>query len=247
VQNNDEVHPIGDLTYGKYSISFRVYLPADKTGYFNTLSGFTGGAYEWAMECFFNSGGQGSLNAGGTGVASFTFPYNAWNLVELVVDIDNDAAEFKFNGTSIHTWTWSAGATGSGGQLQLAGSDFFGATAQDQMYIDDYTFTDLLVVSVEDTNEINDVNASLTYNLEQNYPNPFNPNTLIKYSVAKAEFVNVSIFNLLGEKVATLVNNNMQAGYYEINFNATSLSSGIYFYSIDAGNFKAVKKMLLMK
>jgi hypothetical protein len=131
--------------------------------------------------------------------------------------------------------------------MQLAGTDFFGSTAQDQMYVDDYTFTDLLIVSVEDSNEINDVNASITYNLEQNYPNPFNPNTLIKYSVAKDGFVNVSIFNLLGEKVATLVNNNMKAGSYEVNFDASFLSSGIYFYSIDAGDFKAVRKMVLMK
>ncbi len=248
VQNNDLVHPIGDLTYGKYSISFRTYLSTDKTGYFNTLSGFTGGAYEWAMECFFNSGGQGSLNAGGTGVASFTFPYNTWNQVELIVDIDNDEAEFKFNGNSIHTWAWTSGATGSGSQLQLAGTDFFGATAQDQMYIDDYTFTDLLVVSVEDANEINDdVNGSFAYNLEQNYPNPFNPSTSIKYTLAKDGFVNVSVLNLLGEKVATLVNNNMKEGSYEVNFNASSLSSGIYFYSIEAGDFKAIKKMVLMK
>ncbi len=85
------------------------------------------------------------------------------------------------------------------------------------------------------------------YSLDQNYPNPFNPSTLIKYAVAKDGFVNVSIFNLLGEKVATLVNGNMKAGSYELNFNASHLSSGVYFYSIEAGDFKAVRKMMLMK
>ena len=242
VQNNDVVHPLGDLTYGKYSISFRTYLATDRTGYFNTLSGFTGGAYEWAMECFFNSGGQGSLNAGGTGVASFTFPYNTWNLVELIVDIDNDLAEFKFNNTSIYSWPWSSGATGSGGQLQLAATDFFGATTLDQMYVDDYAIVDLHLVSVENTPLL--ANDFVLY---QNYPNPFNPSTLIKYSVAKEGFVNISVYNLLGEKVATLVNSFMKTGSYDISFNASSLSSGVYFYSINAGDFKAVKKMLLMK
>ncbi len=102
--------------------------------------------------------------------------------------------------------------------------------------------------SFEYSNEVNlGVNAPLTYNLDQNYPNPFNPSTVIKYSVAKDGFVNVSVFNLLGEKVATLVNSDMKAGSYDVNFNASSLSSGIYFYSINAGDFKAVKKMLLMK
>ncbi|MBE0538725.1 MAG: T9SS type A sorting domain-containing protein [Ignavibacterium sp.] len=102
--------------------------------------------------------------------------------------------------------------------------------------------------SSEYSNEINvDVTGPAQYSLEQNYPNPFNPSTLIKYSIAKDGFVNVSIFNLLGEKVATLVNNNVKAGSYEINFNASHLSSGVYFYSIEAGDFKAVRKMLLMK
>jgi len=102
--------------------------------------------------------------------------------------------------------------------------------------------------SYEYSNEINvDVTGPAQYSLEQNYPNPFNPSTLIKYSVAQDGFVNVSIFNLLGEKVATLVNSNMKAGSYELNFNASQLSSGVYFYSIEAGDFKAVRKMMLMK
>jgi len=65
--------------------------------------------------------------------------------------------------------------------------------------------------------------------------------------VAQDGFVNVSVFNLIGEKVATLVNGNVKAGSYEVNFNASSFSSGVYFYSIEAGDFKAVRKMMLMK
>ena len=98
------------------------------------------------------------------------------------------------------------------------------------------------------SDEINvEVSAPVKYSLDQNYPNPFNPSTSIKYSIANDGFVNVSIFNLLGEKVVTLVNTNMQAGSYEVNFNASQLTSGVYFYSIEAGSFKAVRKMLLMK
>ena len=148
------------------SASRFIWLSA-KTGYFNTLSGFTGGAYEWAMECYFNAGGAGSLNAGGTGAASFTYSYNTWNLVEIIVDLDNDLAEFKFNGNSIYTWPWSAGATGAGGQLQLAANDFFGATAQDQMYFDDYSFVDLNVVPVELTSftaNVSGNNVNLKWN-----------------------------------------------------------------------------------
>ncbi|MBK7230260.1 MAG: T9SS type A sorting domain-containing protein [Ignavibacteriales bacterium] len=102
--------------------------------------------------------------------------------------------------------------------------------------------------SFEYSSEINvEIGAPNTYTLDQNYPNPFNPSTLIKYSVAQDGFVNVSVFNLIGEKVATLVNGNVKAGSYEVNFNASSFSSGVYFYSIEAGDFKAVRKMMLMK
>mgnify|MGYP000026492615 FL=1 len=92
-----------------------------------------------------------------------------------------------------------------------------------------------------------EVNPPLTFALEQNYPNPFNPSTLIKYSLAKDAMVNVSVYNTIGERVATLVNGFQQAGRYEVSFNAGNLTSGVYFYSIEAGDFKSVKKMLLMK
>lgn len=92
-----------------------------------------------------------------------------------------------------------------------------------------------------------EVNPPLTFALEQNYPNPFNPSTLIKYSIAKDAMVNISVYNAIGEKVATLVNGLQQAGRYEVNFNAGKLTSGIYFYGIEAGNFKSAKKMMLLK
>jgi len=92
-----------------------------------------------------------------------------------------------------------------------------------------------------------DVTGPVEFALEQNYPNPFNPNTTISYSVAKAGFVNISVYNLLGEKVATLVNTTQEAGRYDVTFDASNIPSGIYFYSIEAGDFKSVKKMTLLK
>jgi hypothetical protein len=98
------------------------------------------------------------------------------------------------------------------------------------------------------SSEVNvEVNPPLVFALEQNYPNPFNPATTIKFSIPQDGFVNLSVYNLLGEKVATLVNSNQKAGRYEINFDANTFASGVYFYSIEAGSYKSVKKMLLMK
>jgi hypothetical protein len=95
------------------------------------------------------------------------------------------------------------------------------------------------------------------YQLEQNYPNPFNPSTRIVYSIPEDGIVKLAIYNMLGEEVAVIVNTTQKAGRYEVNFsaiggstsggNAYNLSSGVYVYRIEAGNFSAAKKMILMK
>lgn len=85
------------------------------------------------------------------------------------------------------------------------------------------------------------------FELMQNYPNPFNPATTIKFALPKSEFVRIRIYDILGKEVATLVNEQLQAGYFEYNFNASNLSSGMYFYKIDAGVYSDIKKMVLVK
>ena len=90
-------------------------------------------------------------------------------------------------------------------------------------------------------------NTPKQFRLLQNYPNPFNPATTINFTLPTPQNVSLDIFNSAGEKVATIVNESLQAGYHSINFNASKLSSGIYFYSIKAGDFVAVRKMILLK
>ncbi len=85
------------------------------------------------------------------------------------------------------------------------------------------------------------------YELSQNYPNPFNPSTVINYSIPVNGLVSLKIYNVLGQQVATLVNEVQTVGNYKTTFNATSLSSGVYFYKIEAGSFTSVKKMMFLK
>ncbi len=85
------------------------------------------------------------------------------------------------------------------------------------------------------------------FSLDQNYPNPFNPTTTIKFSVPEKANVSIKIFNSLGQIVNEVLNNNFDAGYYSINFNASNLASGVYYYRMDAGNFTQIKKMMLVK
>ncbi len=91
----------------------------------------------------------------------------------------------------------------------------------------------------------NEIPAS--YKLEQNFPNPFNPSTTIKYSVHKEGLVKIILYDVLGREVTSLVNEVKPVGNYEVNFNASNLTSGVYFYRMQAGNFVQAKKMILMK
>lgn len=85
------------------------------------------------------------------------------------------------------------------------------------------------------------------FNLSQNYPNPFNPSTTIKYAIPTSEVATLKVYDMLGSEVATLVNEEKPTGSYEVEFNASNLTSGIYFYKLQSGSFVETKKMLLLK
>jgi hypothetical protein len=85
------------------------------------------------------------------------------------------------------------------------------------------------------------------YNLSQNYPNPFNPTTSIQFSIPKESFVKLSVFNVIGQRIQVLVNQNMSAGNYKVNFDASKLNSGMYIYRIETADYTSVRKMLLVK
>lgn len=91
------------------------------------------------------------------------------------------------------------------------------------------------------------VGSADNYYLGQNYPNPFNPSTTIRYSISTPGYVSVNVFNLLGQKVETMVQDYRDAGTYELNFNATDLVSGIYIYTISVNEYTSSKKMILVK
>lgn len=327
-------------TSGKYRQSMRVYIPAGKAGYFNTLSEFefnTGGY--WAFECYFDVGGGGRFLTSTT--VNFTWTPATWMLVEIVTDLNSNVGEFWLNGTMIHSWVWTAGTSTGTGPLKLDATDFFGATVNDQMFVDNFSITDLLIpveltsftaqaslglvtlnwstaselnnqgfeiqrktingdissdwtmvafkegrgttsetqnyVYVDDISGLSidgaayrlkqiDYNGNfeyspevlvenlvpLAYGLDQNYPNPFNPSTVIKYQLPADNFVNLKVFNTLGQEVATLVNEAKTAGTHEVNFNANNLTSGVYYYilrvSQSNGSEKVfTNKMMLMK
>ncbi|MCZ6702304.1 MAG: T9SS type A sorting domain-containing protein [Ignavibacteria bacterium] len=105
--------------------------------------------------------------------------------------------------------------------------------------ITDYSFN-VTSVTAEDF-------QPMDFKLEQNYPNPFNPSTSIQYAIGSKQFVRLRVFDVLGKEVATLVNEELSAGSYKAEFNASDLISGIYFYELQAGRFVETKKMILLR
>ena len=91
------------------------------------------------------------------------------------------------------------------------------------------------------------IGTPVAYKLDQNFPNPFNPSTLISFTLPEDGFTRLTIFNSLGQEVKSLVNENLEAGYHQYNFNAVNLTSGVYYYKLEAGNFVQINKMMLLK
>ncbi|MBK7632779.1 MAG: T9SS type A sorting domain-containing protein [Ignavibacteriales bacterium] len=109
-----------------------------------------------------------------------------------------------------------------------------------------YNFTLLYKIIV--TGVMNEgSNIVATYSLSQNYPNPFNPTTKIQFSIPKSNKVVIKVFDILGTEIETVVNKEKPVGTYELNWNASNLPSGVYFYQLRAGNFVQTRKMILLK
>jgi hypothetical protein len=114
---------------------------------------------------------------------------------------------------------------------------------------DEWNFGENIIVTVIDM-PVNVENKNLqpeTFVLYQNYPNPFNPSTNFRFRIADFGFVSLKVYDVLGNEVATLVNEEKPAGEYEIEFSGKGLTSGIYFYNLSTRGFSETKKMILMK
>jgi hypothetical protein len=182
-------------------------------------------------------GGMGNMGCGehmefGSS-ATFQFHYTDAELQSK--NIDETTAQVKFWNNHINDWMIVQGATFD----LLNNTVSFSTDIVGNFYI----LTGDSPTSVESENEfiVND------FTLKQNYPNPFNPATTIEFTVSNSAEVNLSVYNLLGQKVAELVNNSFAPGSYKVKFDAARLSSGVYIYRLQSGTTTLVKKMQLLK
>lgn len=145
IMQNDDLVKLLEKNSGKWYTSFRMFVPTGKAGYFNILSDFTftTGGY-WAFECYFDPNGIGRLQTG-AGTTNFTWTPGQWNWVEVIVDLAANQAQFwmggsQSGGTLVLQWPWTNGSSTGTGPLVIDAIDFFGATALDEMYVDDFYF-----------------------------------------------------------------------------------------------------------
>ena len=113
-----------------------------------------------------------------------------------------------------------------------------------EIYFDDLRIVNKTTVGIP--SEVNN-NIPSDYSLGQNYPNPFNPSTQIKFGIPQSGFVRLEVFNILGQKVSTLIDKEMNTGYHVVNYDAEELASGIYIYTLSVNNFITSRKMLFLK
>ncbi|HGY55059.1 MAG TPA: T9SS type A sorting domain-containing protein [Caldithrix abyssi] len=135
--------------------------------------------------------------------------------------------------------------------FKVGSNRFFNPTLYgEDIYVDVYEgFTKADSFKVGTVTDLNQRRTSVSQDfiLQQNYPNPFNPSTVISYQLPGLSDVELTVYNALGQKVATLVREKQPAGQYSVNFDAGGLASGVYYCRLQAGNFRQVKKMLLIR
>jgi len=183
------------------------------------LSGFTAVAIDGTVKLNWTTATE--LNNSGFEILRCTENDNEWSTIGFVPGFGSttETHKYSFTDNDVATGKYS---------YRLKQLDFDGS----------FTFSEIVEA---------DVYPIYDFTLEQNYPNPFNPSTKIKYQIQVGGFVSLKVYDVLGKEVATLVNGEKSAGSYEIEFDASKLSSGVYFYNLRSGDFTQTNKMVLMK
>ena len=177
------------------------------------------------------------------GVASAAVAYGTWHWQKIVVDGQNISVTAWADGEAMPdtaTYSYEALTTTEAPSFILVGvtDDDSSSVQVDEIWYNERPAG----LGISDEAPI-----ASRYELGQNYPNPFNPTTHIRFNIPETANAKLTVFNVMGEEVATLVNGVMQAGGHTVSWNAASMPTGVYFYQLESGNFSQTKKLLLVK
>jgi hypothetical protein len=181
-------------------------------------------------------------------LTSFT-GYISQNKVNLTwtTATETNNSGFEIERKSVDEWEKIGFVPGSGTTTELRSYSFNDENLTSGNY--SYRLKQIDYNGLFDYSEVIEIEVGVPsqYSLEQNYPNPFNPVTTISYSLKDKGLVSLKVYDILGNEVATLLDKEMESGTYQYKFNASAIASGIYFYTLKAGDFLSTKKMILLK
>lgn len=255
---------LGDsvLTNGEqYKILYRSGIPVSENGYyiFERIDSSDGSVYrydnhggfpndEYKIDSLFAQPGD-TINCSREGFSSWGYYRTVCVSVrtDTVLGVATEVKEFR-DQSFIPGVNYEL-AKGFGFYSSLSCEFSCGSTGLVYAEIDGVSYGEKITSVEEDGNKI-----STNFHLSQNYPNPFNPTTKIEFSIPNVETpymaslpTNLVVYDILGREIQTLINKNLSPGNYEVEFDATELPSGIYFYKLSSGNFTETKKMMLIR
>ena len=181
--------------------------------------------------------------------ASITLALSTWYFV--AATFDGNTATIYLDGVPIETGTLAGPIVPDNNPLTMGlespGNNEFLQGKLDEIRIYNRALTPQEILNLTGVEDDNNSLVLNDFKLFQNYPNPFNPTTTVKYNILEREYITLKIYDIMGNEISTLVNEEKPSGSYQIHWNAVNLPSGVYFYSLKAGSFVETKKMILLK
>jgi hypothetical protein len=224
-----------DYTTGVYDFSLKMYMVSGYGGYFNIQQSATPGI-GWMFEVYFDDAGGGYINAGGNNAATVTYTPETWTAITVKMDLTNDLGEVIINGSSVHTWQWSLGATGTGTTKAAGGVDIFAAAANSgigDFYIDDVLLTESFPTGIVNMKSSADLFIS---------PNPSNGQFSVAINDLPAGNYQLDLMDMLGRVIKS---EKMQtSGSFIKNYNE-SLPAGLYYVRLMDGVSSSTKKIVV--
>ncbi|MCF7803310.1 MAG: DUF4957 domain-containing protein [Candidatus Marinimicrobia bacterium] len=193
------------------------------------------------------------------GVLPMNYPVNEWVHIVGVRDMSEDSLKLYLNGQRLAAMFDATTGNIESVEPLTIGNTYFKDTKfrgwMDDVRVYDYALKANQVANLAETYKLSTVGVQdetedglpVAYELQQNYPNPFNPTTTIRFALPQAGQTTITVYNVMGQRVATLMNKKLEAGSYSVEFDGTGLASGMYFYRLRSGDFTKVNKMLLLK